>query len=79
MVLKATTLQSCAGRSTLSHQGSWEGLSPEGCGPMVTQAIQPPLNIVTLERRPHVSIFYGPPEMVLEPKVSNFSINEVQK
>lgn len=31
-----------------------EGLSPEGCRPMVTQATQPLLNKITLERRPHM-------------------------
>lgn len=59
--------------------GVGEELSPEGCGPMETQATQHPPRISALERRPHVCTFYSPLETVLEPKVSKFNINKVAK
>lgn len=69
--------ESGAGRSTLSHYMSEEGLSPEGCGAMATQATQHPLKTSAPERRPHMSASSRGPRTVLEPKVSKF--NEVAK
>lgn len=66
-----------AGRSTLSHYMSGEGLSPEGCGAMATQATQHALKTSAPERRPHVSASSRGPWTVLEPKVSK--LNEVAK
>lgn len=54
-----------------------EGLSPEGCGAMVTQATQHPLKTSAPERRPHVSACSRGPWTVLEPRVSK--LNEVAK
>lgn len=37
-------------------KGIGEGLPPEECGPVVTQATKHPLSIITRERRPHVLV-----------------------
>lgn len=71
--------ESGAGRSMLSHYISGEGLSPEGCGAMATQATQNPLKTSAPERRPHMSASSRSPWTVLEPNISKLNINEVVK